>query len=91
MVPYFLAKTFVSAISGHMLLHWCAPPSEDNPLELHDSIEVALETGDFAYWSSPWAMWFVLAVPAVGGPLLALLMKNWFTKGAHFKHGTHEE
>jgi hypothetical protein len=91
MVPYFLAKTFVSAISGHMLLHWCAPPSEDNPLELHDSIEVALETGEFAYWSSPWAMWFVLAVPAVGGPLLALLLKNWFTKGAHFKHGDHEE
>lgn len=91
MVPYFLAKTFVSAISGHMLLHWCAPPSEDNPLELHDKIEVSLEAGTFDYWSSPWAMWFVLAVPAVGGPLIALLMKNWFTKGAHFKKGTHEE
>ncbi len=91
MVPYFLAKTFVSAISGHMLLHWCAPPAEDNPLELHDSIEVALETGEFVYWSSPWAMWFVLAVPAVGGPLIALMMKNWFTKGAHFKHGESED
>ena len=43
------------------------------------------------YWSSPWAMWFVLAVPAVGGPVIALLLKNWFTKGAHFKHGDHEE
>jgi MFS family permease len=91
MVPYFLAKTFVSAISGHMLLHWCAPPSEENPLQLHDSIEMSLETGDFIYWSSPWAMWFVLAVPAVGGPLLALLLKGWFTKGAHFKHGDHTE
>ncbi|UCD75462.1 MAG: MFS transporter [Phycisphaerales bacterium] len=91
MVPYFLAKTFVSAISGHMLLHWCAPPPEDNPLELRDSIEVAVESGTFTYWDSPWAMWFVLAVPAVGGPLIALLLRRWFTKGAHFKRGEHTE
>lgn len=91
MVPYFLAKTFVSAISGHMLIRWCAPPPEDNPLELRDSLEVAVESGAFTYWDSPWAMWFVLAVPAVAGPIIALLLKNWFTKGAHFTHGTHTE
>ncbi len=91
MVPYFLAKTFVSAISGHMLAKWCAKPPDDNLLLVRENIEASIANNEFSYWDSPWAMWFVLAVPAVCGPVLALLLRKWFTKGAHFKHGDHTE
>ncbi len=91
MMPYFVAKTFVSAASGHMLAQWCVKPPDDNPLEVREGIESALAGGTFAFWESPWAMWFVLAVPAVVGPIVALLLKGWFTKGAHFTHGDHTE
>jgi MFS family permease len=91
MVPYFVAKTFVSAASGFMLARWCDKPPDDQPLLVRETVETAIANNEFVYWDSPWAMWFILAVPAVGGPLIALLLKNWFTKGAHFKHGDHEE
>jgi hypothetical protein len=29
----------------------------------------------------------MLAIIAFAGPLLALLLRNWFTKGAHFERG----
>jgi len=87
MVPYFLAKTVVSALSGHMLDRWCPKPPEDNDFELRET----LEAGEIGFWDSPYAMWFVLAVPAVGGPVIALMLRRWFTKGAHFKHGDQTE
>jgi POT family proton-dependent oligopeptide transporter len=91
MVPYFVAKTFVSAASGFMLARWCDKPPDDDLLLVQRTVENNIANNEFAYWDSPWAMWFWLAVPAVGGPIIALLLKNWFTKGAHFKHGTHTE
>ncbi|MDY7109849.1 MAG: MFS transporter [Planctomycetota bacterium] len=91
MIPYFLAKTFVAAMSGLMLEYWCTKPPEDNQLAVRETLETSLAAGEIDYWTSPWAMWFVLAVPAVGGPIIALLMRGWFTKGAHFKHGEHTE
>jgi len=83
MVPYFLAKTLVSAASGFMLAKWVPPPPKEEPLALREQ----LEAGTIPFWESPSAMWILLGIVALGGPLVALLLKNWFTKGAHFEKG----
>lgn len=70
MVPWFLAKTVVSALSGHLLLRWCP-----------EGIGERMVAGDLPYWQSPAAMWLVLAAYAIGGCLLALLLRPWFTRG----------
>jgi MFS family permease len=71
MVPYFLAKTFVALLSGHMLLRWC--PEDIGP---------RLQAGGVAYWDSPYAMWLILGLAALAGAVVALLFRRWFTKGA---------
>jgi hypothetical protein len=71
MVPYFVAKTTVSLLSGHMLTRWV-------PLDIGDR----LREGSVAFWDSPSALWIILGTFALGGPLIALLLKGWFTKGA---------
>ena len=76
MVPWFLAKTIVSLVSGHMLTQWCP-----------EGIGEKLKAGTVAFWNSPAAMWLVLAVFALGGPIIARFMKNWLTKGARFQAG----
>jgi hypothetical protein len=73
MVPYFLAKTVVSLLSGHMLSRWV-------PLDIGDR----LRAGTVAFSDSPSTLWLLLGAFALGGPLVALLLKNWFTKGAHW-------
>jgi MFS family permease len=73
MVPYFLAKTVVSLLSGHMLSRWV-------PVDIGDK----LRAGTVAFGDSPSALWLLLGAFALGGPLVALLLKNWFTKGAHW-------
>jgi predicted MFS family arabinose efflux permease len=70
MVPWFLAKTMVSVVSGHLLVRWCP-----------EGIGEKLAAGEVGFWQSPAAMWFVLAVYALGGCLLALLLRRWFTQG----------
>jgi dipeptide/tripeptide permease len=71
MVPYFLAKTIVSLLSGHMLGRWCP-----------EGIGPRLSAGGVGYWSSPYAMWLVLGVVALAGAIVALVFRDWFTKGA---------
>ena len=44
-----------------------------------------LRAGTVAFTDSPSMLWIILGIFAVGGPLVALLMKKWFTKGAHFE------
>jgi hypothetical protein len=70
MVPWFLAKTVVSFFSGHLLDRWCP-----------EGIGDRMVAGEVPFWDSPAAMWLVLAVYAVGGCLLALLLRPWFTRG----------
>jgi MFS family permease len=74
MVPYFLAKTVVSLLSGHMLARWV-------PLDIGDK----LRAGTVPFADSPSALWLILGCFALGGPLVALLLKNWFTKGARWE------
>jgi hypothetical protein len=79
MVPYFLAKLVVSALSGNMLMRWCPefPPGEPN-------MGQRIEAGEIAFWDSPYVMWVILGVAAIIGTIIAILGKGWFTKGAHF-------
>ncbi len=70
MVPYFMAKTMVSLMSGHMLTRYV-------PLDIGEK----LRAGTVPFWHSPSALWLILGALAFGGPLIALLMKGWFTKG----------
>jgi hypothetical protein len=37
------------------------------------------------YWHSPAAMWFILGVYALGGCIIAVLLRSWLTRGAHWK------
>ncbi len=74
MIPWFLAKTIVSAVSGHMLARW-APKG----------IGAQLQAGTVSFWDSPSAMWLYLGIVAVAGPLLAIAFSDWLTKGARWK------
>ncbi|HOW68199.1 MAG TPA: MFS transporter [Candidatus Paceibacterota bacterium] len=70
MVPWFLAKTLVSAISGHLLARWCP-----------EGIAERMIRGEVRFWDSPAAMWLLLAASAMLGCLLALALRPWFTRG----------
>lgn len=70
MVPWFLAKTVVSVISGHLLVRWCP-----------EGIGPQMAAGQVGFWSSPPAMWLILAAYAFGGCALALFLRPWFTRG----------
>ena len=83
MVPYFAAKTMVSLASGFMLARWVTEPPEEDPLFLRGR----LEAGEISFWDGPGGMWILLAVIAFVGPLIALMLRGWFTKGAHFEKG----
>ncbi len=73
MVPWFAAKTLVSFLSGHMLMRW-----------VPEGIGPRLKEGTVAFWDSPEAMWLILGIIALAGPILALIFQSWFTKGARW-------
>jgi predicted MFS family arabinose efflux permease len=61
----------------------------------HDPVAVNLQ---FAmvnkwvdYWHSPAAMWFWLGVWALGGCLIAALLRGWLTYGAHWDAHSHAQ
>jgi POT family proton-dependent oligopeptide transporter len=74
MVPYFLAKTVVSALSGHMLTRYI-------PVGVGEQ----LQAGTRAFKDSPSMLWIILGIAAFVGPLIAALMSGWFTKGAKWE------
>ncbi len=86
MVPYFLAKTVVSLLSGHMLVRWVPEAAEGQPI-LRDR----LAAGEIAFWDSPSAMWLILGAVALAGPILALVFRGWFTRGAKWGDGSAAE
>ncbi len=80
MVPWFFAKFAVSIASGHLLNRWVPAYPEGEPI-----LAERLAAGQIAFWDSPSAMWIVLGAITVVGPLVAIAMKGFFTKGAHFE------
>jgi hypothetical protein len=48
-------------------------------------LQEAMFNGQVSYWHSPSAMWLILGGYALGGCLIALLLRGWLTRGAHWK------
>ena len=71
MLPWFLAKTTVGLMSGHMLLQWCP-----------EGIGERIASGELSFWQTPEAMWFVLFIWAIAGPAAAWGWRGWLTRGA---------
>jgi len=71
MMPWFLAKTMVGFMSGHMLVRW-----------VPEGIGKQIEAGTVDFWDSPEAMWLILFIWAISGPLLAWIFRGWLTNGA---------
>jgi len=70
MMPWFFAKLVVSSLSGHMLARWCP---EDIGSRLLEGVP---------FWQSPEAMWLVLFIWALVGPVVAIVLHRWLTQGA---------
>ena len=73
MLPYFLAKAIISFGSGFMVAKW-----------VPKDIGVGLRRGTVPFWEGPYTMWFLLGAVALGGTLVAIFMRGYFTKGADF-------
>ena len=76
MLPWFLTKTMVSMISGHMLARW-----------VPEGVGERVRAGDLPFWESPEAMWLILGIVAISGPIIASFFKAWLTKGARWDEG----
>jgi hypothetical protein len=70
MMPWFLAKTAVGFMSGHMLVRW-----------VPEGIGQQIQAGNLDFWDRPEAMWFILFLWAMAGPILAWIFRKWLTAG----------
>lgn len=82
MLPWFLAKTVVSALSGFMLQRWSPETVTVNGAAV--PLQTAMINGQISYWDTPAAMWLYLGLYALAGCILALLLRGWLTRGAHW-------
>ncbi|MFH1132398.1 MAG: MFS transporter [Pseudomonadota bacterium] len=78
--PWFFAKGAVSFMSGH-LLRWYVPEAAEGEPILRDR----LAAGEIPFWDSPFALFIILGVITLIGPIVALSLKKWFTKGARWE------
>jgi proton-dependent oligopeptide transporter, POT family len=83
LIPWFLAKTLVSALSGHMLEYWSPEKVSLNGVSV--PLKEAMVNGQLGYWHTPAAMWLVLALYAFAGCVIAILIRGWLTQGADQK------
>lgn len=72
LLPYFLAKTFISLLSGHMLLRFCP-----------EGIAPEIAAGTLSFWHTPEAMWLILSGLALLGLAVAMIFKGWLTRGVN--------
>ncbi len=78
LIPWFLAKTIVSAFSGHLLERWS--PEKVTIEGVAIPLQQAMVEGRLGYWDRPEAMWLLLALWALAGCTIALLLRPWFTR-----------
>ena len=72
LMPYFIAKTFISLLSGHMLTRF-----------VPEGIKPRILDGTLTFWHTPEAMWLILALFALAGLGMALVFKGWLTRGVN--------
>jgi hypothetical protein len=79
-IPWILANTIAGGFSGIMLLKWAPSTRMWNGAEV--PLQTVLATKELPYWQTPEAMWFVLGVIAIVGPIVMLVpkIKKWFTE-----------
>lgn len=83
LIPWFVAKTLVSAFSGHMLEYWS--PEKVSVQGVSMPLQQAMIQDQVPYWHGPAAMWLVLGIYAFAGCVIAMLIRGWLTRGAHWK------
>ncbi|MFH1143808.1 MAG: MFS transporter [Candidatus Eisenbacteria bacterium] len=72
LMPYFVAKTFISLLSGHMLLRF-----------VPEGVLPDIVAGTLPFWRSPAAMWLILGLFALAGLMVAIVFKGWLTRGVN--------
>jgi MFS family permease len=83
LIPWFLAKTVASAMSGHMLNRWS--PEEVTVDGQAIALQQAMVDGQLSYWDRPEAMWLYLGLYALAGCVIAYFLRHWLTRGTDFK------
>lgn len=79
LIPWFIAKTFVSAFSGHLLERWSPETVEVEGVAV--PLQQAMVAGQLGYWDRPEAMWLLLGAYALLGCIIAALLEKWLTQG----------
>ncbi len=79
LVPWFLAKTGVSAFSGHLLEHWSPETVSVNGTTV--PLQDAMIHHQLGYWQRPEAMWLILGLYALAGCIVAAFLEKWLTQG----------
>lgn len=77
LLPWFLAKTLVSFMSGAMLTRWS--PAEVTVDGVTMTLQQAMIDGQLSYWQRPEAMWLILGGWAIVGCVIAIALKGWMT------------
>lgn len=83
LIPWFIAKTAVSALSGHMLDRWCPEKFDVNGTAV--PLQQAMVQGAVPYWQSPAAMWLILGLYALVGCCIAIMLRGWLTSGGRWQ------
>ena len=80
-LPWFIGKTLAGGLSGVMLAKWC--PEIIMTKDTTYSLQGALIERTIlpSYWQTPEAMWLILGIIAIIGPIIMLFLKDWFTIG----------
>jgi MFS family permease len=86
MIPWFLGKSLVGALSGHLLAHWSPEKAVVNGVAI--PLQQALIQGQVPYWHSPAAMWLILGIYALMGCIVAAALQGWLTQGVRWKRET---
>ena len=83
LIPWFLAKTVVSAMSGHMLDRWS--PEEVDIEGQAVPLQQAMVNHQLDYWDRPEAMWLFLGLYALAGCIIAYFLRHWMTRNTDFE------
>ncbi|MCK9351871.1 MAG: MFS transporter [Candidatus Paceibacterota bacterium] len=78
-LPWFVAKTIAGGLSGVMLAKWCPEFIVQGGVNV--PIQKVLITQTLPYWQTPEALWLILGIIAIIGPIIMLFLKDWFTVG----------
>ncbi len=79
LIPWFVAKTLVSAFSGHLLERWSPETVTVGGTTM--PLQQAMVTHQLDYWQRPEAMWLLLGAYALLGCIIAAFLEKWLTKG----------